>query len=125
MKQVNFRLSPSEISEFQALMRKGHVYSGIHGIIMRDFTIGFELICRSKEKSLDWFIEVMNIFPNLERLREFRIAPNTYWPLRSVEQKMVNYVLQLKNIKEIAYEFDHYLELLMSFAKRRKELKIS
>jgi len=74
---------------------------------LREFPLSFGIFSKSQVKSLEWMVDIMNTLTELDRFRKIKIymAFPEYLSeyLLPIEQKIVNAVLELKNIREIEF----------------------
>ena len=87
------------------------------------FSLKFDMLGQSQQESVEWFIDIMNTLPKLERLRKIKLVPVSARYFLPFEQRIIDAVVQLENIRKIKFKFYTYDELFSSFLDLEKSLK--
>ena len=75
---------------------------------MQDFSLQFDI---TEKESTNWFVDLMKVLPNLEKLRNTSIKTDSgKFIEHRVEKKIIPVVKELWNMKSISLEYTDVLE---------------
>jgi len=81
---------------------------------LESFNLRFDIAHAGSAK---WSVDVMNVLPTLESLRNIRISSDSAGMLLKKEQKIIKAVVELRNIRKIEmiiFDIDYHLPSLMN-----------